>query len=180
MATVINLFIGGFNVLSLSFCKEVIGNGSKGQSMINTCSVIGILVLSTLFTYVRKKIYLEKVINVGFVGLGISFLLLGLSTNSIAAYAVAFLYGMATGCITVTSVTILQSEIPLHHMGKVMAVVSLINESSIPFGNLIVGIMLQRFMPNRIFIIYGFFILLSTLLLLLIFSVKKNVFVNDT
>lgn len=52
MATMVNLFIGGFNILILNYCKNIIGNSSQGQSLIHTFSVVGIL---TIDVNVQKK-----------------------------------------------------------------------------------------------------------------------------
>jgi len=173
MATLVNLFIGGFNVLVLSYCINILGNNSQGQSVINTLSVIGIFLVSLYFSKTKKNINLENVINIGFIGLGLCFVMLGLCSSNICAYSIAILYGIATGCITISSVTILHRNIPLMHMGKVMALVSLVNESSIPFGNLLVSIMLENFTVQLILLVYGVMMIVSSLLIIYFFMKKK-------
>lgn len=174
MATFVNIFIGCFNVLSLSYCENILKNDSKGQSIINITSILGILTVSILFSNIKEKIKIEKIIDIGFIGLGVSFLLFGICQNNILAYLIAYGYGLATGCITITSVTILHKNIPFNHMGKVMAVVSLTNESSIPLGNLMAGILLRKIKINTIFLGYGFIIVVVCMLMIKIFDGYKN------
>lgn len=174
MATFVNIFIGCFNVLSLSYCENILKNDSKGQSIINIASILGILTVSILFSNIKEKIKIEKIIDIGFIGLGVSFLLFGICQNNILAYLIAYGYGLATGCITITSVTILHKNIPFNHMGKVMAVVSLTNESSIPLGNLMAGILLRKIKINTIFLGYGFIIVVVCMLMIKIFDGYKN------
>lgn len=170
MATAVNLFIGGFNIMILAYCKEVLFNNSQGQSLINTLSVVGILVISSYFSYTKRVVNLEKTIRLGFYGLGISLLLFGICRNNIAAYLIAIFYGMATGCITVSSVTILHHNIPLQHMGKVMAIVGLTNESSIPLGNIIAASLLANVSVNTTFIYFGMGIVVVSSIILLAFK----------
>lgn len=170
MATVVNLFIGGFSVMTLSYCSSVIKNNSQGQSIINALNVVGILLVSLALSYIKKQISLEKIINTGFVGLGISLILFGICNYSIGAYIIAVMYGMATGCITVSSVTILQHNIPLQHMGKVMALVSLINESSVPLGNILASFMVEHVGVSNTFLWFGILIVLLILLIRYVFK----------
>lgn len=170
MATVVNLFIGGFSVMTLGYCSSVIKNNSQGQSIINALNVVGILLVSLAFSYIKKQISLEKIINTGFVGLGISLILFGICNYSIGAYIIAVMYGMATGCITVSSVTILQHNIPLQHMGKVMALVSLINESSVPLGNILASFMIEHVGVSNTFLWFGILIVLLILLIRYVFK----------
>lgn len=170
MATVVNLFIGGFNVMILSYCNDVLKNDSQGQSAINTLSIVGLLIINLYLSYTKRSIHVEKIIDIGFFGLGVSLIGFSLCPYKIGAYLIAVLYGIATGCITISSVTILHQNIPLKHIGKVMALISLINESSIPIGNLLVSFVLVQIGVSAAFGIYGILVLLSSVMIITFFK----------
>lgn len=174
LATFVNIFIGGFCILIMGYCNDILNNSSEGYSVINACTTCGILILNIFLSSYKKDINLEKLINLGFIFLGITFILFGLVTNKFISYIIALLYGISTGCITISSVTILHKNTPPKHMGKVMSIISITNEGTIPIGNLITPNVINKIGITYTFISFGFFIILIVILLLLIFKVKRN------
>lgn len=173
IATIVNFFVGGFNLISLEYCNTVLINSSKSFSIINTMSVLGILISSMFLSKMKQYEKLKKLINIGFLGLGVCYILFGFCFNKGMFFFLAFVYGISTGFITVSSVTILQHETPLQHMGKVMAIISIINESSVPFGNLLSSFCLDKVGPSVTFKFFGVFIIITTSMTLLVFRRLK-------
>lgn len=174
IATLVNLFIGPFNLLILNYCINVLGNGSSGQSILNTTVVIGILIVNFLLIKHINKNYFDKLINIGFILLSVSFMLYGINNNIYLSVIITLIYGIGTGFITAPSVTIIQKDTPREHLGKVMSIISLVNESSVPIGNCIAGFLIDKLNVNVIFISFGLAMLLSLVIIQVIFNVIKK------
>lgn len=174
LATFVNLFIGCFNLLILNYCVKVLHNGSNGQSILTTVSVIGVLAVSFSFIKLKGRIKEEKIIDIGFLLLGISFLLYGFNHFMLIGVIITFLYGIGTGFITITSVTLIQRDTPKKHLGKVLSIISLVNESSVPLGNLFAGILIEKIDISLLFFLYGGLMIIISAALNLVFKILSS------
>lgn len=179
LATIVNLFIGSFNLLLMNYCMQVFKNDSNGQSILNTVNIIGILLVSFYFIKITDRIKVEHVIDIGFVILGLSFILFGINTKFMFALIITLLYGVGTGFITITSVTLIQRDTPVQHLGKIMSIISLINESSIPLGNLFTGLLIKKIQINKIFMIYGIVMILCAISIAILFKMKDKILFDN-
>lgn len=176
LATFVNLFIGCFNFLILNYCVHVLHNDSNGQSILTTVNVIGVLAVSFFFIKLTQKISEEKMIDLGFILLGISFILFSINHILVFAIIITFIYGVGTGFISVISVSLIQRDTPKKHLGKVLSIISLVNESSIPLGNLLAGILINKINISQIFLIYGGVMILVTFIINLFFKIFSSKF----
>ena len=149
-------------------------NESNGQSILNAVNVLGVLLVSLVLIKYVKNISYEKIIDIGFILMAISFVLYSISSKMYFSIPITLLFGVGTGFITITSVTLIQKNTPIEHLGKMLAIISLVNESSIPLGNLLAGWLMQNYSISLIFLLYGLIMLISALVIFIIFSFIKS------
>ncbi|MCL2050794.1 MAG: MFS transporter [Lachnospiraceae bacterium] len=159
-ATFVNLFIGPIGLLTLNYCSNILKNGSKGQAILNIAILIGTLIVTVLFAKLKSLDNYWAIIRIGFYLLGISFLLFGFNSLMLIAIFIALIYGIGISLITNPSISIIHTNTSKENMGKMMSIISLVNESSIPIGTFVAGVYLEKYSVTSYFIIAGIFIIL--------------------
>ncbi|MBS4535041.1 MFS transporter [Clostridium sp. D2Q-14] len=166
LATIANIFLGPFNLMTANFSEQVLKLGSSGHSIINTCFALGAISGNFFLSKIKKSLdsKLERLIYLGFICLSISYLLLSLSFNLITACLSCIALGISTVLVSVPSVTIIHKSTEKSYLGRVLSIIATISLMAIPVSNFMMGFILERYTINSIFIFSSLIIFISTLL----------------
>jgi Major Facilitator Superfamily. len=119
---------------------------------------------------------LEKIIPLSTLIFGISLIFFSLTKNIYLSIFIIFISGLGMVIQMVSSNTILQTLVDDDKRGRVMSFHSMAFMGIIPFGNLLIGLMAEKFGAIMSFIISGFLSIIGGLLYLKkIFNLKKEI-----
>lgn len=135
-------------VLMPFFADAIFHRGSRGLGFLmgamGTGAVIGTLVLAKR----SEATGLSRVIFASAVGVGLGFVLLGLSPSFHLALAVVVMVGFSVMRHNASVNTVIQVSIPDEYRGRIMALYSMMVVGMGPFGSLAAGALAERLGPR--------------------------------
>jgi MFS family permease len=163
-----------FSILPV-FVKEILKSGPKTFGFLMASSAIGSLV-GAIYMAGKKNIEnLEKINPLSTLIFGISLIFFSLIKNIYLLIFIIFISGLGMVIQMVSSNTLLQTLVDDKKRGRVMSFHSMAFMGIIPFGNLLIGSMAEKFGSIISFIISGVLSIIGGLLYMKkTFNVKND------
>ncbi len=151
-------------VLMPFFANDILGKGSWGLGILLAGMGIGALIGTLVLAGRSTSDGLVRVILVGSFGLAASLIALAVSRNFYLSVAVMVALGFSTLRQMAATNTLIQSLIPDHYRGRIMALYTVTVVGLGPFGSLLSGAVAHRFGPPATVAAGGVFCLAAGLL----------------
>lgn len=140
LVAVNSLFGSSFLVLMPVVAKEVLGRGADGYSLLMTAAGVGSLMGALILTMCPSQAWLWRFRSVASLGFGLALICFSLSGSFWLSVALAVPVGMLMILLMATSNTLLQTLVPDHLRGRVMAIFAMMFMGMSPFGSLGAGL----------------------------------------
>ncbi|MCK4260738.1 MAG: MFS transporter [Halanaerobiales bacterium] len=145
---------GAVNVLSIVFANQILKVGSKGYGFLLTIQGLGSLIASFCMVFLSRRFKPVVLFNTGFLMMGLSMALLGLTKYFPMAGLLFFVSGFGNVLFIVPSVSVLQKLVHKDLRGRVFSFQYIASESALLLGMLITGL-LEGIVDIRIIISAG-------------------------
>lgn len=182
VAAFINFAFVPFNVLRPVYVDEVLKLGAEGLSITGISLMLGMLLGGIIVAKVGSKLKIVKSIGLGILFVGISYAALALpdiarfSLKASFAFVVVdcFLFGLCIPFIQAPLSGYLMKTTESKMMGRVMAILNLINLSTVPIGGFLVGALGEYISVTSLFFLMGIMSVFAALLFILNPSIKAE------
>jgi len=163
----LNFFAANYLPLMPAFVRDVFSGGPKMLGTLLGSAGAGALMASLILANRRSVRGLSGTIAFGNLLAGISLMAFSLVTEIHWAVILLFLLGFSLINGNASSNTILQTILPEHLRGRVLALYSAANLGSAALGSLLSGAMSERFGPKEALFIMGVMLILAALFFLI-------------
>ncbi len=159
-------------ILMPFFANDILGRGSEGLGILLAFMGVGALIGTLVLASRSSTKGLSNVVLFGSFGMGLSLILLAVSRNFYLSVAIMVAFGFSSLRQMASTNTLIQSLIPDHYRGRIMAIYTVTVVGLGPFGSLLAGAVARRCGPPLTVAAGGVFCLLATLL----FRARLDVF----
>ncbi|HYM13575.1 MAG TPA: MFS transporter, partial [Bryobacterales bacterium] len=159
-------------ILMPFFANDILHRGAQGLGILLAAMGVGALIGTLVLASRSSTKGLSNVVMAGCLGLGVTLILLAASRNFYLSIAVMVLLGFSTLRQMAATNTLIQTLIPDHFRGRIMAMYTMTVVGLGPFGSLLAGAVGHRLGPPLTVALGGVFCLFATAL----FRARLDVF----
>jgi len=161
--TTANVLLTPFISVLPTMAKSVYKTGSEGYGLMNAIYFTGIAISYSLLAKVGKVSFV-KFLGWAVILVGVSLFGLGLSTNIYQGIIFLFSLGMVVAFVAVTNTTFLQSYVPNHLLGRVMALRYMTSSGIQSLGVAFIVLLAETVDASAIFAVAGILTIIVGLL----------------
>ena len=151
-------------VLMPFFANDILGRGARGLGILLAAMGVGALIGTLVLARRSSTAGLVRVVLFGSFGLGASLVALAVSRNFYLSIIIMVALGFATLRQLASTNTLIQTLIPDHLRGRIMALYTVVVVGLGPFGSLLAGATAHRYGPPLTVAAGGVFCILCGLL----------------
>ncbi|WP_152658018.1 MFS transporter [Oceanobacillus sp. CFH 90083] len=174
---IINFFLAPLTIFFTYMSDDIFDAGAAGLGFIHSVLAIGamsgsLIIMLNLF----KDKY--KMAVIGLMLEGVALLIMGIALNYYATVAAACLLGLGVCFASVGLNTMYQTMIPKAMMGRVLSLVSMLLNASVPLGQLFGSMIIEYYLMTVVLSVFGVIVTISALSLIRVVRVESGTSVN--
>lgn len=163
------ILLGAFTNFTLSpigiifpiFSDKILNAGSAGFAIMSACFSAGVffssIIVGQFGDRVKKK---SPFILLGIAGIGLGFILLSFTRNTLTAGFFSLLAGSALPVASISFSALVQQFTPQEKLGRVSAFSRTLTSAGIPLGIMLTGLLAEEISANVFFCVIGILVIL--------------------